>query len=104
MAGWVMPVLEGVAFVMESVTFIQFIQEEAIQACGLSIFMALRAKRYHEASLALDTLEGTLLYHLRLVNQAVGALAPYSKGAFGDFILATEVACSTYRALLVAAP
>ena len=85
---WVMPVLTYVKFVMEAVTFIQFIQEEAIQSCALGAFLAIRQRRYSAAKQAIDTIENTLLYHLELVNDGVGWLAPYSKGAFIDFITA----------------
>lgn len=101
---WVLPILVGVANVMETVTFIQFIQEEAIQACGLGIFLAIRQRRYSVASQGCDVLEGTLLYHLQLVNATVGWLAPASKGAFMDFILATQTNLAMYRELLYAAP
>jgi hypothetical protein len=101
---WVMPVLAGVEKVMQAVTFIQFIQEEAIQSCALSIFLAIRQRQYSTANLALYTLENVLLYHLKTVNDIVGWLAPYSKGAFQDFITATETSIETYKQLLAAAP
>jgi hypothetical protein len=101
---WVLPVLAGVANIMETVTFIQFIQEEAIQSCALGIFLAIRQKKYYSAQQGLNVLEGTLCYHLELVNQAVGWLAPASKGAFQDFILATQTNIEIYHELLTAAP
>jgi hypothetical protein len=90
--------------IMESITFIEFIEEEAIQTCGLSVYLAVRQKRYAEARDALDTLEYTLLPHLRLVNQVLGPLAPYSYGSFMDYVSATQVMCNTYRAVLFTTP
>ena len=100
---WVMPVLEGVMFVMESVTFIQFIEEEAIQACQLGCFLAFRNKNYKAAGWAIQTTRGTLLVHLKAINELVGTLAPYSYGAFQDFITATEMNLTIYDELLLAA-
>ena len=100
---WVMPVLDKVMFVMEAVTFIQFIQEEAIQSCQLGAFLALRQRNYKAVSWAITTTRGTLLAHLKAVNEIVGWLAPYSKGAFQDFILATETSLALYDELLLSA-
>jgi hypothetical protein len=104
MAKWIMPTIEGVAFVMESITFIEFIQEEAIQSCALAAFMAIRSKRYDAARQCLDILESTLIYHLELVNEAVGPLAPYSVGCFADFVTSAKLSAATMRSLLLSAP
>lgn len=100
---WALPVLDGVLFVMSACTFIQFIQEEAIQSCQLACFLAFRAKNYKAVSLAMTTTRGTLLYHLQAVNENVGWLAPYSRPAFQDFITATEVTLAVYDQLLLSA-
>jgi len=76
--------------VMSIVTFAQFIEEEAIQACQLGVFMALRARNYKAARQALLTTEETLLPHLKDMNTIAGWLAPYSQRSFEDFIIATE--------------
>ena len=96
-----MPVIQGVQFVMEAVTFIQFIEEEAIQACQLGCYLALRQKNYKAAARAIITTRSTLLYHLKAVNECVGWLAPYSKGAFQDFITATEATLDNYEELML---
>jgi len=100
---WVMPVLGGVLKVMEAVTFIQFIEEEAIQACQLGTYMAFRQKRYKAAARSMQVTRSTLLYHLKAVNEIVGFLAPYSMGAFQDFVTATESTLDTYDDLLMGA-
>lgn len=97
---WVMPVLTGVQYVMESATFVQFIQEEAIQACSLGAYLSLKARNYKAASWAITTLRGELLDHLKLANENIGWLAPYSQGAFSDFITATETNLAIYDQLL----
>ena len=100
---WVLPVIAGVQTVMEAVTFIQFIQEEAIQSCQLSCFLALRQKNYKAVGWAIQTTRGTLLMHLIAVNSALGWLAPYSKPAFQDFITATEMSLQIYDELMLSA-
>ena len=99
---WLLPVLAGVANVMEIVTFIQFIEEEAIQSASLGVFLALRGKSYRGASLGITLLRGELLPHLKDINEYAGWLAPYSKGCFGDFIKATETNLEIYDDLLFA--
>ena len=100
---WVLPTIEGVKFVMEAITFIQFIEEEAIQACQLGCFLALRQKNYKAAAWAIQTTRGTLLAHLKIVNVLLGPYAPYSKGAFADFIIAVELNLEIYDELLITA-
>lgn len=100
---WVIPVLTGLAEVMSAITFIQFIEEEAIQACMLGAFLALKAKNYKACNTALQTSRGTLLLHLKLINDSLGWLAPYSKGCFQDYVLATETALDVYDQLFVQA-
>lgn len=97
-SGW-----EGVSFMMEAVTFCQFIEEEALQACGLSCFMALRSKNWKAASWAMQTMRTPLLEHLMNLNSVAGWLAPYSKGCFEDFITAVQVQLQVYDELLIAA-
>jgi len=97
---WVFPVLKGVLEVMSIVTFIQFIEEEAIQSCQLGTYMAFRQKRYKAAARSMIVTRSTLLYHLKMVNYALGIYAPYSYFAFKDFITATESTLETYEDLL----
>lgn len=100
---WAIPILLGVVKLMEAVTFVQFIQEEAIQSCQLSCFLALRQKNYKAVGWAIQTTRTTLLYHLKIVNDICGWMAPYSKGAFQDFITATEMSLQIYDELLMSA-
>jgi len=99
---WILPALEGVANVMEVVTFIQFIEEEAIQSANLGCFLAIRAKSYRGASLAITLLRGELIPHLKDINTYAGWLAPYSKGCFEDFIKASETNLEIYEDILFA--
>lgn len=100
---WILPVLKGVMDVMSAVTFIQFIEEEAIQSCQLGTYMAFKQKRYKAAARAMIVTRSTLVYHLKAINQTVGFLAPYSKSAFEDFITATEMTLEVYDDLLLGA-
>ncbi|GAH64409.1 unnamed protein product [marine sediment metagenome] len=45
----ILPIIMGIANVMEIVTFIQFIEEEAIQSAALGVFLAIRGKSYRGA-------------------------------------------------------
>jgi len=99
---FLIPILTGLANVMEIVTFIQFIEEEAIQSAALGVFLAIRGKSYRGASLGITLLEGTLIPHLRDINDVVGWMAPYSKGCFADFILAQETNIEIYKDILFA--
>ena len=94
---FLLPILAGIANVMEIVTFIQFIEEEAIQSASLGVFLSIRAKSYRGASLGINLLQGELLPHLKDINEYVGWMAPYSKGCFADFILATETNLEIYE-------
>ncbi|MDD5488950.1 MAG: hypothetical protein PHH49_08360 [Candidatus Omnitrophica bacterium] len=96
---WVMPVIEGVMTVMEAITFIQFIEEEAIQSAGLGAFLAIRQKDFHSAYLAINLLEDELLPHLEAVNQQLGWIAIYSQGAFRDFAIAGRTNVAIYKEL-----
>lgn len=98
-----LPILKGMAEAMSIVTFIQFIEEEAIQACQLGAYMAFRQKRYKAAARAMQVTRSQLLYHLKATNDIVGTLAPYSYLAFKDFITATETTLDVYDDLLMGA-
>jgi len=99
---FLLPILKGIANVMEIVTFIQFIEEEAIQSASLGVFLAIRAKSYRGASLGITLLRGTLIPHLKDCNDLVGWMAPYSQWCFADFILATETNLEIYEDILFA--
>jgi hypothetical protein len=99
---WLIPLLEGVVNVMETVTFIQFIEEEAIQSAALGAFLAIRSKSYAGAALAIDLLENQLIPNLRAINDYVGWIAPYSKGCFADFITSQETNLEIYKDILYA--
>jgi len=99
---WILPVVAGVANVMEVVTFIQFIEEEAIQSAALGVFLAIRSKSFRGASLGITLLRGELIPHLKTINETVGWLAPYSKGCFADFVKASETNLEIYDDILFA--
>ena len=99
---WILPVVAGVANIMEVITFIQFIEEEAIQSAALGVFLAIRGKSYHGANLGITLLRGQLIPHLKAINETVGWLAPYSKGCFADFVIAQETNLEIYEDILFA--
>jgi len=99
---WVMPILVGVQMVMEVITFIQFIEEEAIQSAGLGAFLAIRSRDYHSAWLAINLLENELVPHLELINETVGWIAIYSQGAFYDFAKAARTNIEIYKNICTA--
>lgn len=101
MIAW-MAVLEGLKEVMSIVTFIQFIEEEAIQSASLGVFLAIRGKSYRGASLGITLLRGQLIPHLKTCNETVGWMAPYSEWCFADFIKATETNLEIYEDILFA--
>ncbi|MBA7548922.1 hypothetical protein ES705_41390 [subsurface metagenome] len=98
----ILAALTGVANLMEIVTFIQFIEEEAIQSAALGVFLAIRGKSYRGASLGITLIRGQLLPHLREINDYAGYLAPYSQGCFHDFADATEINLEIYEDILFA--
>lgn len=100
---WVAPVmsmLSGVQDMMSAITFIQFIEEEAIQSAALGTFLALRARSPRAASLGISRCR-IIVEHLRVINNGIGVAAPYSRGCFADFILATETNLEIYDELLL---
>jgi len=97
---WVMPVIEGIANVMEIVTFIQFIEEEAIQSASLGTFLAFRHGSARGSSLGI-TKTRSILLHLKTINETIGWVAIYSKGCFADFVEATENNLEIYDDLLL---
>ena len=101
MVAW-LALVGGLANVMEIITFIQFIEEEAIQSAGLGVFMAIRGKSYKGASLGMSLLRGTLIPHLEDINDAVGWMAPYSQGCFADFVLAAKTNLEIYEDVMFA--
>jgi hypothetical protein len=77
-------------FVAESVTFVMFILEEAIQSGNLSAWMLLRAGKKTEARECIMETRNWPLYFLNGVIENCGNLAPYSVGAFQCFAHITD--------------
>lgn len=98
---WVLPVLIGVANVMEVITFIQFIEEEAIQSAALGTFLALRAGTLAGATKGITRVDECNV-HLRAINDSFGYIAIYSQGCFSDFCDATDTNLEIYRDILYA--
>lgn len=96
----ILAALTGVANLMEIITFIQFIEEEAIQSASLGVFLAIKAKSYRGASLGITLLRGRLIPNLKAINEYAGYAAPYSQGCFADFILAAETNLEIYEDIL----
>ncbi len=97
---WVMPVITGLVNAMEIVTFIQFIEEEAIQSAALGTFLALRHNSIRGTTLGI-TQTRTILLHLEAINETIGWVAIYSKGCFADFVKATRTNLEIYDDLLL---
>ncbi|MBA7587274.1 hypothetical protein ES708_29299 [subsurface metagenome] len=98
----ILAALTGIANLMEIITFIQFIEEEAIQSAGLGVYLAIRGKSYRGASLGITLLRGQLIPHLKEINEYAGYAAPYSQGCFADFIVAAETNLEIYEDILFA--
>ena len=63
---WVLPVVTQAFSIMETVAFIQFIEEEAIQSASLGVFLAIRQRNYRAAWTAIH-----LRLHTSITNQPV---------------------------------
>lgn len=98
---WGLWILEGVANVMEVVTFIQFIMEEAVQTASLGTFIALRAGVSTAVTKGINRMN-VCVTHLEGCNDSLGWIAPYSKWPFEDFVDATRTNIEIYTDLLYA--
>lgn len=88
MSGWAdmaKEVLAQVEFVMEAVTFAEFIMEEALQSAFFGVNTAIANKDYDLAKMMLDLIDDELLPHFDTFVSRIGYLAPYSWIAFQDF-------------------
>lgn len=95
-----MKMLEGLQDMMSAITFIQFIEEEAIQSAALGTFLALRHGSNRGAALGIAQTR-VICDHLKLINDNLGWAAPYSKGCFQDFLAATLVNLDIYDDILL---
>jgi len=100
--GWILPVITLVKEAMSIITFIQFIEEEAIQSAGLGAFLAIRCRDYRSAWLAINLMETELIPHLESINSNVGWFAIYSQGCFYDFAKAQRTTLEIYKNLCTA--
>lgn len=91
--------LGGIMDVMSAATFIQFIEEEAIQSAALGTFLALRHGSYRGAALAMNRTYD-LCDNLQVLNDHIGWMAPYSKHCFEDFIAATRTNLEVYTDII----
>jgi hypothetical protein len=98
---WVLPVLEGVTEVMSVVTFIQFIEEEAIQSAALGTYLALKAGVMPAVTKGMYRYD-TIVTHLEAINSNLGWLAPYSKWVFQDFCEASRTNLAIFNDLIYA--
>lgn len=99
---WILEALKGVSNLMETITFVQFIEEEAIQSASLGIFLAIRQKNNRAAYRGINLLKYRLIPNLREYNDYAGWIALYSKYCFEDFIAATEANVEVYEDLTLA--
>ncbi len=98
--GVVEKALSGIMDVMSAATFIQFIEEEAIQSAALGTFLALRHGSFRGASLGINRTY-QILDNLIALNTHIGWMAPYSKRCFEDFILATQTNLEIYTDIIM---
>lgn len=96
---FVLPTIQGIFNVMETVTFMQFIHEEAIQSCAMGVFMAIRARNYSVAWEGMRLLGDVLIPHLEAVNTALGWASPPTFWCFKDFIAASKMNLATMQDL-----
>lgn len=101
---WVMPVVTGAFSLMETVAFIEFIEEEAIQSAALGAFLAIRQRNYAAAWKAINLMENDLIPHLDAVNRELSWACPYAIGPFRDFINASKTNLEIYKDLCTAGP
>ena len=94
-----MSMLSGIQDMMSAITFIQFIEEEAIQSAALGTFLALKGGSLKGASLGMEQL-GKVILHLEAINSSLGYAAPYSRGCFQDFIEASKTNLAIYNELI----
>lgn len=99
---WLFPVIEQVEFVMGTVCFIQFIEEEAIQSAALGAFLSIRQRNYRAAWKAINLLDQELIPHLEAVNAQLSWLCPYAMGCFYDFVQASKMNVEIYKDLCTA--
>ena len=92
--------LYAVEFVMEAVTFAQFIMEEALQTAFFAVKNAMDHKQYDLAKMTLDFIDDEALAYLDTFNENIGWLAPYSKPAFAAYAKSCHHMRNTYRAAL----
>lgn len=98
---WILPVLTGVSEVMSAVTFMQFIEEEAIQAAGLGTYLAFKGNCMPAVTKGMMRMD-TVVTHLEAINDNLGWLAPWSKWAFKDFCQATRTNMEIFNDLIYA--
>lgn len=95
----ILAAISGIADAMEIITFIQFIEEEAIQTASLGTFMAIRNGSWKGASMGINKTRQIVAW-LREVNDAAGWIAPYSKFCFADYCDACETNLNIYDDIL----
>lgn len=89
---------------MAMVTFLQFIEEEAIQACSLGVYMAMIEKQYSLAWKGIVVLEAVLIPHLEALNLQIGWIYPPTMCCFFDFVTASEMNVKIMMALATKKP
>lgn len=99
---WVLPVITGAFSIMETIAFIQFIEEEAIQSASLGVFLAIRQRNYKAAWTAINLLDDELIPHLEWINTNLSWACPYAMGCFFDFIQASRTNLEIYKDLCTA--
>jgi hypothetical protein len=92
--------LEQVEFVMEAVTFTEFIYEEALQTAFFALSNATRGKQYGLAKNIWKTIITEILPNFTGFVYMYGFISIYSWGAFKAFCTSSWKMLTQYRDLL----
>ena len=96
----IMVALEQVEFVMEAVTFTEFIYEEALQTAFFALSNATRAKQYELGKGVFYTISHDVLPAFTGYVYMYGFMSIYSYGAFKAFCTSSWKMIDQYRDML----
>lgn len=84
---------------LSSVTFIQFLFEEAAQTYQMALWVLMDAEEWEEADHMLDLLQEHV-NRASFTTDTIGWLQPHTRGAFAHYWTAVRVQIRVYRTLL----
>jgi hypothetical protein len=85
-ANYIPVILSGISLVINSIAFMQFIMEEAIQAMSNSIEMLIQAKLYSDAGELIDHLYNRYYLPFVYFNNNYGPWSPFTDDAWGVYL------------------